>query len=208
MHTSALCDNPYMGHGQNQRFSAFLLLPGATKSPPGLGKYSYLSFFPPVPFSKKVRHVFFFFISFLGFFYLFFWLLPSQLPPFQAIPLRPKPTSSISSYLSQVKTNFLRSKSFQLDQNRLLPLLTIPLRPKTTLYISRHSSQAKIDFLHFNPFQSGQYRAPLFHAILAKTDLLHSKPFQSGQNRLLPFPAITVRPKVHWQWSCGTMLVS
>jgi hypothetical protein len=41
----------------------------------------------------------------------------NQLPPFQAIPVRPKLTSSIPGYSRQAKTDFLHFKPFQSGQN-------------------------------------------------------------------------------------------
>jgi hypothetical protein len=40
-------------------------------------------------------------------------LFKNQLPPFQAIPVKPKLTFSIPGHSSQVKTDFLHSKPFQ-----------------------------------------------------------------------------------------------
>jgi hypothetical protein len=62
----------------------------------------------------------------------------TQITPFQAIPVRPKPISSIPSYSSQAKTDF---------------------------FIPSHSSKAKTDFLHSKSFKSGQNRLPPFQAI-------------------------------------------
>jgi hypothetical protein len=86
----------------------------------------------------------------------------TRLPLFQAIPGRPKRTSSILSHFSQAKTDFLHSKRFQSpkltssiqgqaktdflqsklfqsDQNCLLPFKAITVRPKRTSYIPSHS---------------------------------------------------------------------
>jgi hypothetical protein len=60
----------------------------------------------------------------------------NQPPPTKDIPFRPKPTSSITSYSSQNKTNFVHFKLFPSSQNQLLP------------------SQAKTNFLDYKPFQS------------------------------------------------------
>jgi hypothetical protein len=79
----------------------------------------------------------------------------TRLPPFQAIPVRPK-------------------------QYQALLFQTIPVRPKPTSYIPSissqaktipssfipsHSSQAETDFLNSKLFQSGQNRLLLFQAI-------------------------------------------
>jgi hypothetical protein len=60
----------------------------------------------------------------------------NELPLFQAFPVMPKPTSSIPSHLSQVKPDFLHSKAFQSDQNRLPLIQAILVRPKPTSSIA------------------------------------------------------------------------
>jgi hypothetical protein len=99
-------------------------------------------------------------------------LIHKRVPPFQAIPKGPKPTSFFPSHSSQAKNDFLYSKPFQWSQNRILTFQAISGRPKPTSAYLSHSSQAKTDLLHSNP--SGQ----------SKIDFLLSKPFQSGKNRL------------------------
>jgi hypothetical protein len=49
----------------------------------------------------------------------------TPLPPYQAIPVRPKPTSVILSPFSQAKTDFFHSKFFQSGQNRPPPFQAI-----------------------------------------------------------------------------------
>jgi hypothetical protein len=50
-----------------------------------------------------------------------------QLPPFQAITVMPKPTSSIPSHYSQAKTDLLNSKPFQSSQKQFPPFQSIPV---------------------------------------------------------------------------------
>jgi hypothetical protein len=138
----------------------------------------------------------------------------NRLPPFQAIPVRPKAVSSIPLYSSQAPMGFFPTSHIRManivDHSKLFPTSSIP----------RHSSPAKTDLLNSKPFQlgqnrllpfqSGQNRLPPFQAITvqpkavfsiplhfsqAKMGFLDSKPFQSGQNRPPPFQAISVRPK-------------
>jgi hypothetical protein len=65
---------------------------------------------------------------------VFFYCKPFQssqnlLPPFQAIPVRPKPSSFIPSHFSEAKTNFLHSKPFQSGQNQPPLYQAIPVWP-------------------------------------------------------------------------------
>jgi hypothetical protein len=128
-------------------------LPGATKSPPGLEKPSFSFFYLSALFEfQSFFHSlsiflcllynfstfpFRFFNCFFGFEFELEFRLPhsrsfqsgqNQLPPFQAIPVRPKPTSSIPSHSSQAKTNFRHSMLFQSGQNQLSQFQAIPVR--------------------------------------------------------------------------------
>jgi hypothetical protein len=132
-----------------------------------------ISLIPPFPFHKKVRPDQKKFVSFPMFFVFFvvrLWLSQAKincpyskpfhsgqkrLPPFQAILVMPKPTSSISSHSSQTKTDFCHSKPFQSVQKQLSPFQAIPVRSKT-------------DFCHSQPLQSDQNQLLPFQAITVR----------------------------------------
>jgi hypothetical protein len=189
-------------------------LPGAKKSPPGLGKPSYFSSFRPF----RISFGFFLLPSLFKFHSVFTrrdkvatgsrktQSGKNRLLFFKLIQARPKLTSSISCHSGQAKTDFLHSNPFQSGQNRLPPFQPGQLpscqaflfKPKPTSSILSNSSHAKTDFLNFKLFQSDQNRLSPFQAIpgmQAKTNFLHSKPFQSVQNQLPLFQDIPVRPK-------------
>jgi hypothetical protein len=79
----------------------------------------------------------------------------SPFPPFQALPVGPKFTSSFPSRSSRAKTDFFYSKPFQSGQNRPSPFQVIPVGPKPTSSIPRYSSRAKTDFPLFQDIPVG-----------------------------------------------------
>jgi hypothetical protein len=139
--------------------------------------------------------------------------------PFQAILVGPKPTPFIPSHSGQVKTSSFQTipVRFKLTSS----IASYSSRAKTDFLRSKHSSQAKTDFLHSKPIKSRQKRLAVFQNIPFKPQPASSVPylqasqnriipFQSGQNRLpqfqtiqsdqkrfLPFHASLVRPKKH-----------
>jgi hypothetical protein len=110
-------------------------------------------------------------------------LIQNWLAPFQAIPVRWKPTFAISSHSSQAKTSFWHSKSLQSGQNQLPPFQAITIRSKPTTSLLGHSSKVKTDFCHSQPFQLSQNRLPSFQAITVKPKPTFSIPNHSSLSK-------------------------
>jgi hypothetical protein len=121
----------------------------------------------------------------------------NRLPTFQAIQVRPAPTSFIPSHFCPAKTDFRQAKLLQSGKNRLPPFPAISGRPEQTSCISSHSRQTETDFLHSMPDLIRPTFAISCHKCSAKTSFLHSKSIQSSQKQRHPYQSSQELPQFH-----------